>query len=389
MAVLNEGDEVLLPDPVYDAYQSPIRLAGGQIKPVASRIEGGRFVITEEALEAAWSPAARVLILNTPWNPVGTVLTLEELIRITQFCERRNLVLLSDEIYEAITYGECQAYFAAAIAPGLRDRCVSDQQSVEDLCDDRMARGLLRGAGAADTAMFMVLAQSSRGPATFVQDAAAEALNGPQDCVAAMRAEYARRRNQVLSSLDGIPVLRPKGVFSRWWTFAARKFPPRRFAVDLMHEFGVAVVHGVRVRPGRRRDIAGFLRKRRGYAESRFGSAAHGSDPNLGVAPLTLVQLSPDVDALHRELDEQIAGEVRFDRISRALYSTDASVYQIMPLGVVIPKTREDIVSAHSNLPSAFAAPSPCAAAELRRPARPSAKASCSTLRNITTSFSK
>ena len=105
-AVLNEGDEVLLPDPVYDAYQSPIRLAGGRVKPVTARIEDGRFVIAEEALEAAWSPAARVLILNTPWNPVGTVLTRDELIGIARFCERRNLILLSDEIYEAITYGD-------------------------------------------------------------------------------------------------------------------------------------------------------------------------------------------------------------------------------------------------------------------------------------------
>ena len=75
MAMLNEGDEVLLPDPVYDAYQSPIRLAGGRVKTVASEIREGRFVITEEALERAWSPAVKAMILNTPWNPVGTVLT--------------------------------------------------------------------------------------------------------------------------------------------------------------------------------------------------------------------------------------------------------------------------------------------------------------------------
>jgi len=71
MALLNEGDEVLLPDPVYDAYQSPIRLAGGRIRSIAGRIIDKRFAITEEALEAAWSPAAKVLLLNTPWNPVG------------------------------------------------------------------------------------------------------------------------------------------------------------------------------------------------------------------------------------------------------------------------------------------------------------------------------
>ncbi len=104
MALLNEGDEVLLPDPVYDAYNSPIRLAGGRAKPIASRIEHSRFLLSAEALEAAWSPAAKILLLNTPWNPVGTVIARDELAVITEFCERRNLVLISDEIYEAIVY---------------------------------------------------------------------------------------------------------------------------------------------------------------------------------------------------------------------------------------------------------------------------------------------
>ena len=79
MAILNEGDEVLLPDPIYDAYQSPIRMAGGQVKPIESEIRNGRFIITEGALERAWSPAAKAVILNTPWNPVGTVLRRDEL----------------------------------------------------------------------------------------------------------------------------------------------------------------------------------------------------------------------------------------------------------------------------------------------------------------------
>src|SRR5712664_3644569 len=74
-AILNNGDEVLLPDPVYDAYQSPIRLAGGRPRPVQSTIGNQRFTIDRKALESAWTPACRILLLNTPWNPVGTVFT--------------------------------------------------------------------------------------------------------------------------------------------------------------------------------------------------------------------------------------------------------------------------------------------------------------------------
>ena len=72
-ALLEEGDEVLLPDPIYDAYQSPIFLAGGTIRSVRAPIENGSWVLTRDALEAAVTPATRVLLLNTPWNPVGTV----------------------------------------------------------------------------------------------------------------------------------------------------------------------------------------------------------------------------------------------------------------------------------------------------------------------------
>src|SRR5215510_14045119 len=69
MALLDEGDEVLLPDPIYDAYRSPILLCGGRIRPVRSTIEHGRFALRPEAIEAALTPASRVLLLNTPWNP--------------------------------------------------------------------------------------------------------------------------------------------------------------------------------------------------------------------------------------------------------------------------------------------------------------------------------
>ena len=146
-AILNEGDEVLLPDPIYDAYQSPIRLAGGVVRSVSATIEGDRFSIGIEALERAWSPRTRILILNDPWNPVGTVMTRRELEEVGEFCERRNLWLVSDEIYEAITFAGSEAHLAAGGVAGPARALHPRQQSFEDLCDDGMARGLLRGPG--------------------------------------------------------------------------------------------------------------------------------------------------------------------------------------------------------------------------------------------------
>lgn len=248
MAVLNEGDEVLLPDPIYDAYQSPIRLCGGRIEPVLSRIENGRFVIDLDALKAAWSQRARMLILNTPWNPVGTVLRHEELTAIAEFCEDRNLILVSDEIYEAITYEGHRHISPLQAAPGLRDRFIL----VNSLSKTYSMTGWRVGYCAAPAriiqAMFMVLAQSSRGPATFIQDAAAVALSGPQECVTQACAEYSRRRAHVLEQLKDIPgvqILTPEGGFFAMADVRSASIPSNEIRQRLLKEFGVAVVHGM------------------------------------------------------------------------------------------------------------------------------------------------
>src|SRR5262245_18625383 len=103
-AVINPGDEVLLPDPIYDAYQSPISLFGGCAAPVSSVVRNGRFAIDRSALEPVWTPRTRALLLNNPWNPVGTAFTRAELEAIVGFAVERNLVLISDEIYESLVY---------------------------------------------------------------------------------------------------------------------------------------------------------------------------------------------------------------------------------------------------------------------------------------------
>jgi aspartate/methionine/tyrosine aminotransferase len=241
MAMLNEGDEVLLPDPIYDAYQSPIRMAGGRIRTVPSQIREGRFVITEEALERAWSPAVKAMILNTPWNPVGTVMRRDELAVIASFCERRNLFLISDEIYEAITYGWSHIS-PLEVAPGLRDRCVLVNSLSKTYSMTGWRVGYCAGPAPVIQAMFLVLAQSSRGPATFVQDAAAEALTGPQDCVAAMRQEYSRRRAQVIEKLPG--VIAPEGGFFAMVDVRQSGIPSDEIRKRLMREQGIVVVHG-------------------------------------------------------------------------------------------------------------------------------------------------
>lgn len=253
MALIEDGAEVMLPDPIYDAYYSPVRLAGGQVKPVAAKIDGGRFVIDDEALEAAWSTKVRAMILNTPWNPVGTVLTRDELAIITRFCERRNVALISDEIYEAITYGDSKHLSPLAIAPALRDRTILVNSLSKTYAMTGWRVGYCAGPAPIIQAMYMVLAQSSRGPATFIQDAAAEALSGPQECVAEMRAEYSQRRERVLTRLAGIPkvtMLPPEGGFFAMADVRELNLPSNEIRQRLMRDHGVVVVHGAAYGPG-------------------------------------------------------------------------------------------------------------------------------------------
>jgi aspartate aminotransferase len=247
MATLNEGEEVLLADPVYDAYNSPVVLAGGRPVPVPATIEDGRFVVTAAAIEKALTPRSRALLLNTPWNPVGTVFRASELHAIGDVVLRRDLALISDEIYEAITYGDAQHVSPSSLSGELRARTILVNSLSKTYAMTGWRVGYCAAPAPVIDSMLLVLQQSSRGPSTFVQDAAAAALSGPQSSVSAMRDEYARRRSQVLSALAGINrvrVLPPEGGFFAMVDARDTNVPSNEIRRRLLNEAGVAVVHG-------------------------------------------------------------------------------------------------------------------------------------------------
>jgi len=252
LALVNDGDEVLLPDPIYDAYASPIRLAGGRIRPVPCALREGRFAIDAAALDAACGPRARVLILNTPWNPVGTVFTAAELAAIAEVVVRRGLTLISDEIYEAITYDGARHLSPASLSPAMRERTVIVNSLSKTYAMTGWRVGYCAAPAAVTQAMFLVLQQTSRGPATFVQDAAAVALGGAQDCVGDMQREYAARRRRVGDALAGIPgvaVIPPEGGFFTMVDVRGLGRPSNEIRRRLLHDHGVAVVHGAAYGP--------------------------------------------------------------------------------------------------------------------------------------------
>jgi aspartate aminotransferase len=252
-AVLREGDDVLLPDPIYDAYASPISLWGGRPVAVRSSLVKGRFTFGREDLEAASTPRARALLLNTPWNPVGTVLTRSELAAILEFVEGRDLVVLSDEIYEALVYDGRAHVSPPSLSQAARARTVL----INSLSKTYSMTGWRVGycAGPADVlnAMLLVLQQSSRGPATFVQDAAEWALQADQACVRKMATEYQSRRDLVVSRLGGIPgvvPLVPEGGLFVMLDVRQLGLPSDDVRRLLLRDFGVVVIHGAAYGPG-------------------------------------------------------------------------------------------------------------------------------------------
>ena len=214
MALLDEGDEVLLPDPIYDAYQSPVRLAGGKIRSVASTISNGRFELDFDALEAAWSPKVKALILNTPWNPVGTVFTRPELEKLADFCIRRDVTLISDEIYETITYGQPHIS-PLSVAPELREHSVIVNSLSKTYAMTGWRVGYLVGPQPIVSHVLRAQEPTNSCINSPAQRAAVAAIRGDQTCVADMREAYARRASMVTSILDdhGVPYASPTGAF--------------------------------------------------------------------------------------------------------------------------------------------------------------------------------
>ncbi|HKE88260.1 MAG TPA: pyridoxal phosphate-dependent aminotransferase [Vicinamibacterales bacterium] len=253
MAVVNDGDEVLLPDPIYDAYRSPIALAGGCARPVRSSIDDGRFTLTADAIESALTSKSRVLLLNTPWNPVGTVMRRHELEAIADLVIRRGLTLLSDEIYEAITYNGSTHLSPAALAPEAKAHTIVINSLSKTYAMTGWRVGYCAAPAPITQAMFLHLQQASRGPATFIQDAAAVALTGPQDAVADMRTEYAGRRQRVLAALASVRrvrVLAPEGGFFAMVDARDTGVLSDEIRKRLLLDAGVAVIHGAAYGPG-------------------------------------------------------------------------------------------------------------------------------------------
>lgn len=258
-AVLDSGDNVLLPDPIYDAYQSPIAVWGKRSVLVRSDIRDGRFALDHAMLEFLRTPTTKALLLNTPWNPTGAVLTHEELSACMDAAELFDLYVISDEIYENLIYDGRRHVSPASLSPEAKERTIIVNSLSKTYAMTGWRVGYCAGPAPIIDAMYLILQQYSRGPATFVQHAAVAALTGDQAGVRAMTTEYQGRRDRVVQALSGLrpidmatvskhqlPVgpLTPEGGLFVMVDVRGLLRPSDEIRRRLLHQCGVIVIHG-------------------------------------------------------------------------------------------------------------------------------------------------
>src|SRR2546426_3072581 len=214
VSLINPGDEVLMPKPYWVTFPEIVTFARG--KSVFIETEENDFVLTADMIRRAITPKTRLIILNSPSNPSGRVIPPAEFKQIMEIVAEQDVYAISDECYLRFVYPPAAVFSAASMRPELRRRlCIAGSFSKTfAMTGWRVGYSLANAEWA--RAMLKVQAHSTSNATSISQAAATEALNGPQDSVAHMLAEYTRRREWLLGALNEIPGLRcpqPEGAF--------------------------------------------------------------------------------------------------------------------------------------------------------------------------------
>ena len=214
MVAIDPGDEVILTDPSYTNFEGTITLAGGRPVFVPTDPERG-YLPHAEAVAAAVTSRTRAVLVNSPSNPTGAVYPRDLLHAIAEICVRHDLLLISDETYGALTYGDIRSVSPASF-PGLGDRTVSIYSFSKEYAMTGWRIGYLTGPAPMLGVMATVQEYVASCVNAATQRAALAALRGSQDCVETMRRAYQRRRDLVVERLGRIPGVRcprPDGAF--------------------------------------------------------------------------------------------------------------------------------------------------------------------------------
>jgi aspartate aminotransferase len=255
-ALIQEGDEVIIPAPYWVSYPDQVVLAGGT--PVFIETdEATGFKITPAQLEKAITGNTKALIINSPCNPTGVSYTVDELKAIGQVCLKHDFLIISDDIYERLLYDGLKFSQIAQVVPELKSRTIVVNGVSKTYAMTGWRIGYACGPKELMGAMTKMQSQSTSNPTSIAQKAAVEALKGPQDAVAAMAVEFEKRRTYIverLNAMPGVTCFKATGAFYVFPNFSGiygKGFNGKiignstEFAAYLLEEAKVAIVPGV------------------------------------------------------------------------------------------------------------------------------------------------
>ncbi len=245
LALVEPGDEVIYPNPGFPTYEAMIKVAGG-IPIAVPLLEKNNFSFDLQAFDALINPRTKLIILNSPSNPTGGVIPLEDLKHIAAQAQRYDCWVMSDEIYARIIYDGMTAHSIAAL-PGMKERTiiVDGFSKTYSMTGWRLGYGFMPADLAAR--VDLLLTHSIGSTAHFTQVAGIEAVTGPQDMVDVMVAEYQRRRNIIVDGLNDIPGFscqKPQGAFYAFPNIQQTGINSGDLANLILDQAGVALLPG-------------------------------------------------------------------------------------------------------------------------------------------------
>lgn len=245
MALLNSGDEVLLPAPYWVSYADMVMVAEGVVKTIDTR--SNRFKLTAKMVEKAITPKTRALVLNSPSNPTGMVIEKEEILKIAELAQKHQFYIISDEVYEYFLY-DSREHFSIGSLPEMKELVFTVNAVSKTYSMTGWRIGYMTGPRPFIKPIANLQSHSTSNPCSIAQKAALTALTGPQDCVKEMVAEFEKRRDFVYKAFNQIPGLRlekPEGAFYAFVDISGHKINDGfKMTEFLMEQARVAVVPG-------------------------------------------------------------------------------------------------------------------------------------------------